>query len=507
MTPDLYFTTAIPSQALLVLVVFALIYLYMWRLPDAPPGLGWWTLALVPIFVRFFLLTQRDNLDPSFFDFTFDVMPPVILAFYILGARAYVGMSSRMLPVVAFTALPAIWSYLSIYHFQAAYLIHHGPLSLLVGGPSLYIGMIFLKARQKEDNPGLTFAAWAFLIWGVHRIAFPGLMEIEGFGPWGFKIAQTLFLAMIMTLILVVHHRLSLRLKESERQLKITAEQLKGIIAASPVPMIALGATTDQILFYNDAATNRLIPKTPDPAWAGSSGLFDTATGTRFLQILRESRSIENYEALLCDTQGERFWASLSAAPFDLNGEQALLITIHDITERKATEQNLQEQAATDSLTGMFNRGHFFDLSQKELLRAQRYNQSISVIAVDLDHFKSINDQYGHDAGDCVLRMFSRTCIKPLRANDVLGRIGGEEFGITLPMTDKQAAMDVAERLRALVESTPLEYGNTTIRCTISAGVAEKNESDATVEDIIRRADRAMYKAKSEGRNRVQAAD
>jgi diguanylate cyclase (GGDEF)-like protein len=159
--------------------------------------------------------------------------------------------------------------------------------------------------------------------------------------------------------------------------------------------------------------------------------------------------------------------------------------------------------AVTDELTGIFNRRHFFELSEKRFLRAQKDNSPLSALIVDLDHFKQFNDQYGHFVGDQVLREAARLMCSALRESDIIGRYGGEEFAVVLPETNMKAAILVAERLKSHVSDVPIdtEAGKLTIQ--ISIGVAGTNPEIKDLHSLIIKADQAMYQAKSEGRNRV----
>jgi diguanylate cyclase (GGDEF)-like protein len=168
--------------------------------------------------------------------------------------------------------------------------------------------------------------------------------------------------------------------------------------------------------------------------------------------------------------------------------------------------EEVQRLAITDGLTCTYNRRHFFELAERELERARRYGHAVSAIMLDIDHFKQVNDTYGHAIGDQVLRTVVKRCCENTRSVDILGRYGGEEFAIILPTTDLPTAHTVAERLRRCIADTPIptEQGDLTI--TISLGVASSVQCDGHDEDVaflLNRADAAMYAAKQAGRNRV----
>jgi len=164
----------------------------------------------------------------------------------------------------------------------------------------------------------------------------------------------------------------------------------------------------------------------------------------------------------------------------------------------------VEQMATMDGLTGLYNRHHFLKLAESEFQRARRYNRPLSVIMLDIDHFKLVNDTYGHAVGDQVLRAVATRCHEALRANDRIGRYGGEEFALLLPENETAGAGYVAERLRRLVSETPIQVENQIIYVTISLGVAARREDCIDVESLIGRADAALYAAKSAGRNRTE---
>ncbi|MBG0776283.1 MAG: diguanylate cyclase [Desulfovibrionaceae bacterium] len=199
---------------------------------------------------------------------------------------------------------------------------------------------------------------------------------------------------------------------------------------------------------------------------------------------------------------GDRFSAELALTAFRYDGAWHAASAVRDITERKETERRLKEMAATDGLTGLFNRRHFLEVADAELKRARRFGNPLALLMFDVDHFKRVNDTLGHAAGDAVLRRMAVVCTRVLRTVDVVGRIGGEEFAALLPETGADAAREVAERLRGAVEAEEVEHGATVVRCTVSVGVAAL-VADADVDALLKRADTALYRAKESGRNRV----
>jgi len=186
-------------------------------------------------------------------------------------------------------------------------------------------------------------------------------------------------------------------------------------------------------------------------------------------------------------------------------GEQPYLIGLGtDITERRALTTELARQARIDSLTGLSNRRHFIELADIELARAKRYDKPLSVLMLDLDEFKSINDTHGHQSGDRVLRKIGEVCVETLREVDIVGRVGGEEFAVLLPESDANQAADVAERLRqGIANAEILLESAAPLKVTASIGISTLTAIDTTIDKLLHLADKALYEAKRTGRNKV----
>ena len=173
--------------------------------------------------------------------------------------------------------------------------------------------------------------------------------------------------------------------------------------------------------------------------------------------------------------------------------------------ERRVLEVELRKLATTDPLTDVANRRHFLALATAEIERINRYHRPMAIMVMDLDHFKKVNDTLGHAAGDEALKAAVAAIKLALRQSDVLGRVGGEEFAVLLPETDRKAAMGVADRIREGVEKAEPEWDGKKFSITVSIGVAESATKGQSLDDLMAHADFAMYEAKNQGRNRVVA--
>ncbi|WP_148862377.1 GGDEF domain-containing protein [Marinobacter fonticola] len=188
-------------------------------------------------------------------------------------------------------------------------------------------------------------------------------------------------------------------------------------------------------------------------------------------------------------------------------------LMIYDVTDFAASRQALEKAndqltllSETDRLTGLLNRGTWESLLEAEYERCRRYGNDSVLVMFDIDHFKAVNDTYGHVAGDEVIRRTSAILQGSLRHADLAGRYGGEEFAVILPETDLDGAIALSERIRTSIEQTPVDTENATIRYTISMGVAPMHDGIGTPVQWIRESDAALYVAKEGGRNQVRVA-
>lgn len=214
-------------------------------------------------------------------------------------------------------------------------------------------------------------------------------------------------------------------------------------------------------------------------------------------------RPLQRFDAALSRLR-ERSAAELPAGRLrEVRAIAAALGQLRDtLQENEETRRDLERLAATDMLTGLHNRRNFMALAYAEVARAQRYGRPITIALADLDHFKLVNDDYGHEAGDAVLKGFADLVREVLRGSDIAGRYGGEEFAFVFPETTAQEAAVLAERLRVRVDAMALRIANDRhVRLTISLGVADA--SVFSVEEALRSADQALYQAKESGRNAV----
>lgn len=208
---------------------------------------------------------------------------------------------------------------------------------------------------------------------------------------------------------------------------------------------------------------------------------------------------------------GSRFWGSSIISPLvDIHREPLdpprYSLIIRDIDEKRISTEDIIKASFNDHLTGISNRRAFFEVASVEFERWKKRPRPLSLITIDADHFKKVNDTYGHATGDEVLKHLSNILQDSVRTMDLVARLGGEEFGALLPSTDLEGAVKIAERIRSTIAEAEFEVDGHVIRYTVSIGVSAVDEHVSGVDMLLKLADDALYVSKHQGRNRVTTA-
>ena len=229
--------------------------------------------------------------------------------------------------------------------------------------------------------------------------------------------------------------------------------------------------------------------------------------GTAYQELWETILAGQNWHGVFHNKKknGDLYWESAVISPVkDVNGHITHFLAVkEDITERKRMQEELEKQATTDELTGVTNRRHFLKLAHNELKRAARLNHPLAMAVIDIDHFKTINDTYGHAGGDQALVTFAKTCHENIREIDVFARFGGDEFIMLLPESSCEQALAVIERVRHSLAAHPMEIGGSQFSITISSGITGLKNNEESFDSFLNRSDQALYQAKEAGRDRV----
>ena len=301
-------------------------------------------------------------------------------------------------------------------------------------------------------------------------------------------------------------------LRRKDEQLRHSEDRFRSLVIA-----------TSQIVWTTDshgrvtgdlpdwrAYTGQSVEEIQGDGWASALHPEDLEPTLAVWSEAVKQRRLYDTEYRVRRHDGEYRWFSVRGVPVldDAQEIREWVGTCSDITERKQWEQELRALAQTDAVTGIANRRQFLSVAEQELSRALRYGWPVSVLMIDIDHFKSVNDSYGHHSGDLVLQNLGSICRESLRNFDCVGRFGGDEFAVILPQADGEQAFEAAERLRQAIHgtSTDLEQG-LRLHCTVSIGVAtlasKGGDTGANLDSLLNQADDALYEAKRAGRNQV----
>jgi diguanylate cyclase (GGDEF)-like protein len=318
-----------------------------------------------------------------------------------------------------------------------------------------------------------------------------------------------------ITALLVAYLLISLR--HTLRQ-----EQLTESLAIANRDFLALFAAFDQVeigvLILNRDLTARFINKWNRERWGIPDDIAES--NPSFADLVRLAyaghrfrvRSLDAYidERVAQLRSGDATSRHIEMADGDVIQYQGTMLpdggwilTYSRVTELVRHAEQFEKLANTDVLTGVSNRRHFLALAEAEWGRLHRYGRRLSLLMLDIDLFKTVNDRFGHDGGDLVIRMVADLCRETKRDGDILARMGGEEFALLLPETDLTSATILAERIRQRVESEHVEIGDDEVHVTVSIGVVQADAAAQGLRDLMASADAALYAAKRNGRNRV----
>jgi diguanylate cyclase (GGDEF)-like protein len=275
------------------------------------------------------------------------------------------------------------------------------------------------------------------------------------------------------------------------------AEELHALYFSGPVPLD--GMVRDFV-----AMARALLQRPPgDPAEAATLSRLFAEARAPLLDALNQATFVQQREGERRVAHLEWLQSAILLVVLATLVLEALVIFRPMITSIMRQLAEILQLATTDSLTEVANRRCFLERSELERRRAIQYGGPLSLLLLDVDHFKRVNDTYGHAAGDAVLKTLCEAVRHSVRGSDLVGRLGGEEFAVLLPRTDVKTAAELAERIRLGVAASLVRVGAESLAVTVSVGVATMGGPDEAIEAVLRRADALMYQAKAGGRNRV----
>lgn len=295
-----------------------------------------------------------------------------------------------------------------------------------------------------------------------------------------------------------------------------SGNQLAALLNALPDPAfimtrsgryIAIFGGVD-VRYYHDGSY--LIGKTVHDVLAADKANWflreiDQALRSHALHIVEYGLAACDIKGLASDGPAQRLWfeGRIQALDFSVAGEEAVLWVASNITARKELEVKLRMLSEVDALSGLLNRRKLMHVLGEHFETFERYGTPLAMLIFDIDHFKRVNDEHGHLAGDLVIKTTADVCRRELRSTDAPARLGGDEFVVLMPHTTLEHATPIAERLRQRIADTLHALGSIGDGATISGGLAEFRSGDGSCEEVLKRGDDALYQAKRAGRNRI----
>lgn len=368
----------------------------------------------------------------------------------------------------------------------------------------LYMSISFWSQMGQRYRGGYTFAALTTAVSTL--ILITRMLGFEGFGVDSWYLAPLLYILLSIAILMIKNDRTYKKLDEIENEIENANERLEKIIKTSPFPIIISRLSDDRLLLANNNAV-KLFGLTPGELERYRLRDFFADADNRQLlsERLEAAGEVQDFEILVKTPSGDTpFWLLASANIIDYNLDVALYSAFQDITMRKNRENMLKNQATRDPLTSLYNRRYFEEEVFKRILDAKSLGEPYSVLMLDVDHFKRVNDTFGHKTGDKVLIELAATAERALRECDIVARYGGEEFVIFLGNTNSDEGLKVAERLRETIgEVVVYADDGQEVRFTISVGLSSSDISE-NIDMLIKTADEALYRAKNGGRNRVE---
>ncbi len=326
------------------------------------------------------------------------------------------------------------------------------------------------------------------------------------------RAAQSILLAGMLTLAAVllvagimVSQRFVAQNEKLQETLRESESQLRHLIESAPMPLLIVRAGDQQMLYANERALQQLSLNA-DSLQARSLADFhvDPEIRAALPEALSRHGSVRDYEVHLKDFNGREFWLLLSAQPIRYGGIVGLLVALANIDDRKRMQDDMRKKAMHDQLTGLPNRASFLESLDRSMRKARRREGRFSVLFVDLDHFKEVNDSLGHAAGDQLLQNVADRLKGAVRESDLVARMGGDEFVVLIEEhRGPEEVMIVAQKILTFLERPVLlDWREVKISCSV--GIASFPEDGDEVETLVKNADTAMYQAKERGRNNFQ---
>jgi diguanylate cyclase (GGDEF)-like protein/PAS domain S-box-containing protein len=326
------------------------------------------------------------------------------------------------------------------------------------------------------------------------------------------RTAQTLLLAGMLVLAgillaagILISKRFVLQNEKLQRALRESEGQLRHLIESAPLPLLILRASDQHIIYANDRALQQFALDMDSVRGLSLLDFHaDTTVRDALTVAIARAGTVRDYEVQMKDRNGRTFWLLLSAQRLQLAGEECLLAALANIDDRKRLQEDMRRRAMHDPLTTLPNRAMFMEALERAVRKARRRASRFSVLFIDLDRFKEVNDTLGHHAGDELLQSVAERLKSAVRQSDLVARLGGDEFVVLVEEhKGPEEVMIVAQKILSVLER-PVLLDWREVAISGSVGIASFPEDGDDIEALVKNADTAMYQAKEKGRNNFQ---
>jgi diguanylate cyclase (GGDEF)-like protein/PAS domain S-box-containing protein len=496
--------------AAVVAILLAVVLFAQYRVNRAYPGLGWWSAGQAAVAAGFVLSALRgDSLLGRLAVPAYQALLVLGTALIYVGVARFLGRRVRRGWLVALLLALVAWSTYHTFVDDNAKLRSIGlyltlGVLMLLTAVTLWrhrlasvrwtagaLGLVFLAAA-------LSYLTLAYLESRRAPVANP-LYTPSLVNAGAFLTGFTSMLLWTFGLIVMINQRLS-------ADVALEARNMHSVFTTGPDCAIISRLADGWIDDVNEGFT-RLTGYPRSEAIGRTSvdlGLWaDPVLRDAFIRTVVAEGAVADFPMLVRRQDGTTVDCVLAATTLTLEDQPYLITVARDVTQQRRLEAELLHEATTDGLTGLANRRHFLALCERELRRSGRSGNSLAVAVIDMDHFKDINDAYGHAAGDAAIIAFADAVTSRIRDIDTLGRLGGDEFGLLLPDAEIASAAAALERVRTALAAAPLRVADHEVAMSFSAGVTVHGQDGDSVDAMLARADGALYAAKEQGRDRV----
>ena len=496
-----------------VSVLLAVVLYAQYRFNRSYAGLGWWAAGQASVAAGFIVSAMRgDSVMGRLAVPAYQILIVLGVALIYVGVLRFLGHRERRAWVAGGVAAFVVWSLVFTFVVDDATLRSVGRYTAI----AVFLALAAFALRHFRLSTVRGSATFVSLVFACGSAGYVLLAIAEPFrsdtgnvyfapspvNAGAFLIALVTTVLWTFGLVVMINQRLA-------GEIAVDARNMHSIFATSPDCAI-ISRLSDGIIDDVNEGFTHLTGYARDEVLGTSAislGLWaDPSAREVMVASLSRGSTVADFPMVLRRKDGTTVECLLAASRLTLEDEPYLIAVVRDVTRQRRMEAELQHEATTDSLTDLPNRRHFLSVCDRELRRAVRSGGPMAIAVVDIDHFKEINDTFGHAVGDTAVVDFARAVVSRIRDIDTFGRLGGDEFGLLLPDADLGQARSAVERLRTELREQPLTAGTPPMAITFSAGVAVVAGDADTVDTLLARADGALYAAKAQGRDRVIAA-